>query len=105
MQRKLLGPDHPDEARTLNNLGTVLRDEARLEEAETVHREALAMRRKLFGDTHPDVAVSLSNLALVAADRGRLGDRRLRLPDLNAAVLSKCSIGRLGTTSTASLRS
>ena len=63
MKRKLLGNEHPSVARSLNNLATMLNGQRKLKEAETIHREALAMQRKLLGNEHPDVATSLNNLA------------------------------------------
>ena len=44
MRRKLLGNEHPDVATTLNGLAWVLAVKGKLAEAETMYREALAMR-------------------------------------------------------------
>ena len=43
-------------AESLNNLAWC--SSKQTDEAETMHREALAMRRKLLGNEHPDVALS-----------------------------------------------
>jgi tetratricopeptide (TPR) repeat protein len=45
-----------------------------LAEAETVDREALAMRQKLLGSQHPDLAVSLNTLGGVLQAEGRLAE-------------------------------
>ena len=42
--------------------------------AETVHRQALAMRRKLLGSEHKDVADSLRWLSPVLRDQGKLAE-------------------------------
>jgi tetratricopeptide (TPR) repeat protein len=72
MQRKLLGNAHADVAMTLQNLAGVLQSEGKLAEAETLSREAMAMRRKLLGSEHPDLAASLNSLASVLQDLGKL---------------------------------
>ena len=59
-------------ASTLDNLGLVLNDQRRLDEAEAVIREALAIQRKVFGEEHPDVSDSLFNLGAVLQGRGKL---------------------------------
>jgi tetratricopeptide (TPR) repeat protein len=74
MQRKLLGEQHPDIASSLNNLAQVLRERARLTEAETMFRDALAMRKKLLRDDHPDVTASLFDLARVLHDQRKLAE-------------------------------
>ena len=43
VQQKLLGNEHPDLATTLGNLGTALRDQAKLAEAEALYRQSSAM--------------------------------------------------------------
>jgi tetratricopeptide (TPR) repeat protein len=50
----------------------VLAKEGKLSEAESLHREALAIRRKVFGEEHVEVASSLDNLALTLRAAGRL---------------------------------
>ena len=57
-------------ALSLDNLADVLQAQGKLAEAETMYREALAMRRKLLGNEHPDVAISLINLADVLRKQG-----------------------------------
>lgn len=60
--------------RLLNQIGEYLDDRARYGEAETLYKEALAMRRRLFGDEHPDIAHSFNNLALLYDNQGRYGE-------------------------------
>jgi tetratricopeptide (TPR) repeat protein len=67
--------DQPDvEAELRDTLGEIYRELSHYEEAETMHRQALAIRRKLWGDEHPAVASSLSNLGLVLWSRGKLAE-------------------------------
>jgi len=57
------GPEDPRLATTLNSLAEVHRAQGRLEEAEALHKRALAIIEKALGPEHPDVATSLNNLA------------------------------------------
>jgi tetratricopeptide (TPR) repeat protein len=65
-----LGPEHPDVASVLNNLGVFYTNEKRFTEAEQVHLRALAIREKVFPASHPDIAQSKCNLAVVYHSRG-----------------------------------
>ncbi len=50
MYRRLYGQaDHPDLARSLNNLGSLFLDQGKFAEAEPFCRDALAMYRRLHG--------------------------------------------------------
>ena len=61
--KKALGADHPDYARSLNNLAVLYQAMGDYARAEPMLREALAIRKKALGEDHPDYAKSLSNLA------------------------------------------
>jgi tetratricopeptide (TPR) repeat protein len=63
MRKRLLTPEHPLLAQSLNDLGEAFRRQGKFVQAEALHRQALAMRKGLFGNRHPDVATSLNNLA------------------------------------------
>jgi len=71
--RKVYDGEHPDIASVMNDMvRTVLpRDPA---VAESLCREALAMRRRLLDKDHADVAWSLYNLAYVLIELGNLDD-------------------------------
>jgi eukaryotic-like serine/threonine-protein kinase len=63
VRKDLYGEEHPDVARSQNDLAQVLYGEGNWAEAESMHRDALAVRRKVYGPEHPEVAESLNNLA------------------------------------------
>ena len=58
-----LGPDHPDVATSLNNLGLVPKEgQGDLAGARAHLERALKIREATLGPEHPDVAQSLNNL-------------------------------------------
>ena len=67
----LLGPDHPDVARSLDHLAGVYWSQGNYEEAEPLFLRSLEIRETVLGPEHPDVAGSLNNLALVYDSQGR----------------------------------
>ena len=71
---KALGPDHPDVAVSLNNLGQLYEAEGRYADAEPLFKRSLAIWEKALGPDHPDVAASLNNLAVFYQRQGRYAD-------------------------------
>lgn len=59
----MLGEDHPDTAHSANGLAWTLADLGRPNEAEPLHRRALAIRLKVLGRDHVDTADSYNSLA------------------------------------------
>jgi tetratricopeptide (TPR) repeat protein len=72
INEKVLGPEHPQTALSLNNLAHLLQDQGDLDGARALHERALAIREKTLGPDHPDTAESLNNLALLLQDQGDL---------------------------------
>eukprot|EP00752_Nemacystus_decipiens_P018035 g16168.t1 len=56
IREKVLGPDHPDVASSLNSLAVLLK-------TQPLYERSLAIREKMLGPDHPDVASSLNSLA------------------------------------------
>ena len=65
MKEKLLGPEHPDVAITLNNIATLCRSDNRLDEAASLYRQSLSIFKRVLDPAHP-------NLVACAANYGRL---------------------------------
>jgi CHAT domain-containing protein/tetratricopeptide (TPR) repeat protein len=62
---------HEETANALNNLGMLLVEERRFDEAEPLLLQALEMRSKLLAPTHPSVAQSHNNLGGLEESRQR----------------------------------
>jgi len=65
-----LGPEHPDVAKTLNNLGKLLQTRGAHDEAERLLREALRILRQELVEAHPYIALALYNLAALRLEMG-----------------------------------
>jgi serine/threonine-protein kinase len=64
-----IGTDTPDYANSLHNLAGALIDAGNLSEAETMDRQALAIRRKVNGPGHPDLSYPLNNLGYLFLEK------------------------------------
>ncbi len=62
-REKAQGPDHPDTATSLNNLGLLYIKESAFSKAEPLLVRALAIRTRILGPDHPFTALSINNLA------------------------------------------
>ena len=68
---KTLGPEHPEVAKDLVNLGNAFCDQDQHSEAVPLYLRALAIDQAALGDDHPEVAMDLSNLGIVYRVQGR----------------------------------
>ena len=59
------GPDHPDTARSLNNLGYLLRAQGDSAAARPYYERALALREQVLGPNHPNTRSSRASLAAI----------------------------------------
>ena len=62
MDEKSFGPNHPNVAHSLGNLGDLLYSTNRFAEAEPILRRALAIDENTFGTEHSGVARRLTSL-------------------------------------------
>jgi CHAT domain-containing protein/Tfp pilus assembly protein PilF len=76
VRKKVLGPEHPDTAASLNNLGLLLSEMGQHAEARRHHEEALAVRKKVLGPEHPQTADSLNNLAVLLSEMDQHAEAR-----------------------------
>ena len=73
LRRSTLGVEHADTAASMEALAEAYRELARFDDAETLHREALAIKRRV-GDSPASIASSLNDLGLTLSERGRYAD-------------------------------
>ena len=62
---KEYGPNHPNIASCVNNMGLVLQDMGDLQGAKEFYEQALRIDKKEYGPNHPNMATLLNNLGLV----------------------------------------
>ena len=68
---KTFGPDHPQVAIYVNNLGSVLKDLGDLPAAKAAFERALAIFRKSLGDEHPKTRLAQRNLDSLLKKAGK----------------------------------
>jgi tetratricopeptide (TPR) repeat protein len=76
IRERVLAPDHPDTADSLNDLAVLLQNQGDLAGARPLYERALAINEKKHGPEHPLVATNLNNLALLLQDQGDLAEAR-----------------------------
>ncbi|MBR5864445.1 MAG: tetratricopeptide repeat protein, partial [Alistipes sp.] len=70
IRKKLYGLEHPDTARSYNNIGVVCRDKSDYDMALEYYYKALAIQEKVLGFEHLDTAASYNNIGKVYDDKG-----------------------------------
>jgi CHAT domain-containing protein/tetratricopeptide (TPR) repeat protein len=71
IREKVLGPEHPDTATSLNNLAFLYRNQGRHREVEPLYKRSLAIIEKVLGAEHLYTATILNNLASLYESQGR----------------------------------
>src|SRR5262249_3573413 len=72
IREKVLGPEHPDTAMTLNDLGYAIEHQGSLVEARAFYERALAINEKVLGPEHPATAWSLHDFSFLLLRLGEL---------------------------------
>ncbi len=68
---EVLGPEHPDTARTLNSLAILYQNQGKYEQAEPFYQRALWTRERMLGNEHLDTADTLNGLAILYQNQGK----------------------------------
>ena len=77
--KRCLGPEHPDTASSLNNLGVLLQTpRGTTGGGQALLERALAICEKVWGREHPDTARSLNNLGTLPKPKANLAGARPR---------------------------
>jgi tetratricopeptide (TPR) repeat protein len=77
IREQVFGDEHPETAKTMNDLALLLRAQGDLEGARPLFERALAIRQKVLGPEHPGTANSLNNLANLLQRQGELAHARV----------------------------
>jgi tetratricopeptide (TPR) repeat protein len=72
IREKVLGPEHPDVALSLDALGRAFTAQRDLAGAQSLYERALAINEKVLGPEHPATAISLDHLGTIFAMRSNL---------------------------------
>ena len=78
LRREVLGEDHPQTIKSLNNYAHVLFMLGQSQQAEPLFKQALEQKRKVSGEDDPETIASLNNYAAVLESLGRGSVRRSR---------------------------
>ena len=68
LHKKVLGLEHPDTLRSINNLAVTYSAEGKYEEAGELQLKALDLHKKVLGPEHPDTLIIMGNLAVTYAN-------------------------------------
>ena len=63
LRRRVLGPEHPETLRSMNNLAQVYWHQEKYAQAEALFSQTLEARRRVLGPEHPDTLLSMNDLA------------------------------------------
>lgn len=70
IQRRALAAEHPDIAKSLNNLAVIHQNLGDLAQAASIYQQALAIQSTAYGEHHPRVGSTLYNMGTIAELRG-----------------------------------
>ncbi|ELK25339.1 Nephrocystin-3 [Myotis davidii] len=88
MRERVLGPDHPDCAQSLNNLAALCNEMKQYEKAEELYERALDIRRRALAPDHPSLAYTVKHLAILYKKMGKL-DKAVPLYELAVEIRQK----------------
>ena len=74
LRERVLGRDHEDTLRSINELAYVLRKQGKYVDAEVLLRRCLKLRERVLGEEHKDTLISIYMLAYVLHEQGKYVD-------------------------------
>ncbi len=74
IQRRVLGPQHPDTLKSTTSLAWTLSQQGRYAEAEKLTRQSLAVDYRVLKSEHPDTLSSMSNLGWILYQQGHYAE-------------------------------
>jgi tetratricopeptide (TPR) repeat protein len=73
-RRRVRGEEHPSTLTAINNMGSLLQAQGKLDQAEPYYREALEVSRRVLGEEHPDTLTSINNLGSLLRSQGNFAE-------------------------------
>ena len=83
IKERVLGPDHPDVASSLNIQATLLTEQGKFADALLLNKRSLEICKRAYGPNDPAVAQSLNNIANLLKIQGKFNEA---LPLLQSAL-------------------
>ncbi|MCJ1255882.1 Kinesin light chain 3 [Lignoscripta atroalba] len=74
VRKRILGDEHPDTLKSMNNLACSYSDLGQRQEALKLSEQVLKVSKRILGDEHPDTLTSMNNLANSYSDLGQRQD-------------------------------
>jgi len=74
IDRRVLGPNHPDTLQSTVRLANILRDRGHLAEAEKMLRATLPIEEQVFGPEAPETLSSMTRMGAVLFDEGKYAE-------------------------------
>ncbi|KAL4935809.1 hypothetical protein BDV06DRAFT_233938 [Aspergillus oleicola] len=71
VRKRVLGLEHPETLTSMGNLAFTYEEQGRVQEAQELERQVLAIRRRVLGPEHPETLTSMGNLAYRYGEHGR----------------------------------
>jgi len=71
IHERVLGPEHPDTAQSLNNLAILYHNQGKDEQAEPLYQRALAIYERMLGPEHPYTKATQKSYAELLQKMGR----------------------------------
>ncbi|WZH42130.1 uncharacterized protein QYS62_003120 [Fusarium acuminatum] len=71
IRRRVLGEEHPDTLKGMNNLASTYWNQGRWKEAEELGVDVMEIMKRVLGEEHPDTLKGMNNLASTYWNQGR----------------------------------
>ena len=65
ISQRILGTEHPDTLKSMNNLALTYWSQGRQPEAEEMMAQVLKIRKRTLGTEHPDTLASMNNISII----------------------------------------
>ncbi|THH21425.1 hypothetical protein EW146_g153 [Bondarzewia mesenterica] len=77
IRQQVLGQEHPDTLKAMNNLASTLLRQGRWKDAELLQMVAMETSRRVLGEEHPETLTAMASLASIFRKQGRWKEAEL----------------------------